>query len=147
MSEYLRTLQDYELYLYTLPDRFPCVRSSTVTLVRLGATLARVAGEVLFGQGFRLVVRERLVYDRLPVAIEWYGYEIWRDIEKLYWYDSQPHPHDPHLQSTHPHHRHEPPDAKRNRVPAAGFSFTRPNLALLVAEIEALLEQASGKPQ
>lgn len=28
--------------------------------------------------------------------------------EKLYWYDSQPHPNDPILQNTHPHHKHVP---------------------------------------
>ena len=141
MSAHLRTLQDYELYLYTLSETFPSIQSSTVALARLGATLARVAGEVYFAQGFRLVIRERLLYDRLPVSIEWYGYEIWRGAERLSWYDSQPHPHNPGLQSTHPHHQHVPPDAKHNRVPAAGFSFARPNLPLLIAEIEGLIEQ------
>jgi hypothetical protein len=83
MSNPLRTLEDYELFLYTLTERFPSVRQSTVILLRLGATLARVAGELLFEQGIRLVVRERLLYHRLPVVIDWYGYEVWRGEEKL----------------------------------------------------------------
>ncbi|MCI0388624.1 MAG: DUF6516 family protein [Acidobacteria bacterium] len=65
-----------------------------------------------------------------------YGYEVWRGAEKLYWYDSQPHPDDPKLASTHPHHKHVPPDLKHNRLPAPVLSFTEPNLPFLIAEIE-----------
>jgi hypothetical protein len=32
MSDPLRTLEDYELFLYTLPERFKSIRHSTVTL-------------------------------------------------------------------------------------------------------------------
>jgi hypothetical protein len=95
-----------------------------------------VAGELEFDGGVRLVVRERLIYDRLPVALDGYAYEVWRDDEKLYWYDSQPHPDRPELQATHPHHKHVPPDIKHNRIPAPGLSFKRPNLPFLVEEIE-----------
>ncbi|PKO19892.1 MAG: hypothetical protein CVU38_21435 [Chloroflexi bacterium HGW-Chloroflexi-1] len=56
--------------------------------------------------------------------------------EKLYWYDSVPHPHDLSLASTDPHHKHVPPDIKRQRVPAPELSFTRSNLPFLIAEIE-----------
>ncbi len=35
-----------------------------------------------------------------------------------------------------PHHKHVPPDIKRNRIPAPALSFTRPNLPLLIEEIE-----------
>lgn len=55
------------------------------------------------------------------------------------WYDPQPHPNDPSLASTHPHHKHVPPDIKHNRIPAPGLSFDRPNLPYLIAEIETLL--------
>ncbi|RJP95159.1 MAG: hypothetical protein C4518_01630 [Desulfobacteraceae bacterium] len=99
-------------------------------------SLARVAGEVFFENGIRLVVRERIVYNRLPAVIDWYGYEVWHENEKLYWYDSQPHPDDPVLQSTHPHHKHIPPNMKHHRVPAPGMSFTSANLPLLIEEIE-----------
>jgi hypothetical protein len=139
MSNTFRTPEDYELFLYTLTEQFPDVRRSTVTLVRRGASLARVAGEVYFDNDLRLVVRERLVYDRLPVVIHSYGYEVWRGEEKLYWYDSQPHPGEPSLQSTHPHHKHIPPDLKHNRVSAPALSFTRPNLPILIQEICDLL--------
>jgi hypothetical protein len=141
MSEHFRTPEDYELFLYTLTDRFASVRRTTVTLARRGTTLARVAGEICFDHDIRLVVRERLVFDRLPLVVDWYGYEIWKGHEKLYWYDSQPHPDDPLLQSTHPHHKHVPPDMKQHRVPAPGMSFLQPNLIKLIPEIETLIGQ------
>ncbi len=139
MNNPLRTLEDYELFLYTLTEQFPAVRRSTVTVVRRGASLARVAGELYFDQEIRLVVRERILYHRLPATIDWYGYEVWRGEEKLYWYDSQPHPDDPALQSTYPHHKHIPPDIKHNRIPAPEMSFTQPNLPVLIRELETLI--------
>jgi len=54
----------------------------------------------------------------------------------LYWYDPQPHPEDLILAETHPHHKHVEPDIKRNRIPAPGLSFTRPNLPFIIEEIE-----------
>lgn len=73
MSDPLRTLEDYELFLYTLAEQFKCVRQSTVTLVRRGASLARVLGEIHFDKGLRLVLLERILADRLPAIIEAYG--------------------------------------------------------------------------
>ena len=145
MNNPLRTSKDYELFLYTLTDQFPSVRRSTVTLIRRGATIARVTGELYFGGDVRLVVRERLVYHRLPVVIDWYGYEVWRDNKKLYWYDSQPHPSDPTLQGTEPHHKHIPPDIKHQWIPAPAMSFTQPNLPTLIHEIEALINEIKGQ--
>ena len=145
MGNPLATAADYELFLYTLAEQFPSVRRSTVTLVRRGASLARVAGEVTFDHEIRLVVRQRIVYHRLPAVIDSYGYEVWQGEQKRYWYDSQPHPDDVALQSTHPHHKHVPPDIKRNRVPAPGVSFTQPNLPLLIQEIETLLHQLESE--
>jgi hypothetical protein len=73
------------------------------------------------------------------MVIDWYGYEVWQSEEKLYWYDSQPHPNDPTLAGTYPHHKHLPPDIKHNRIPAPQMSFTRPNLPVLIQEIEELV--------
>jgi hypothetical protein len=145
MNNPLRTSKDYELFLYTLTDQFPSVRRSTVTLIRRGATIARVTGELYFDGDVRLVVRERLVYHRLPVVIDWYGYEVWRENKKPYWYDSQPHPSDPTLQGTEPHHKHIPPDIKHNRIPAPAMSFTQSNLPTLIHEIEALINEIKGQ--
>jgi len=132
----LRTAEDYELFVYTIPDKFSSVKHSTLTLIRKGASLARVAGEVYFDKQVGLVVRERILFDRLPAIIDWYGYEVWKENEKLYWYDSQPHPNDEELQSTYPHHKHIRPNMKHNRIPALELSFDKPNLPFVIQEIE-----------
>jgi len=139
MSHPLATPADYELFIYTLGEQFPAVRRSTVRFVRRGATLARVFGELSFDKDVRLMVRERILYHRLPAVIDEYGYEVWQGGKKLYWYDSQPHPNDPDLQSTHPHHKHIPPDIKHHRVPAPNMHFTQPNIPVLIREIETTL--------
>jgi len=59
---------------------------------------------------------------------------------KLFWYDPQPHPNDPDLQSTHPHHKHIPSNIKHNRISASGMSFTQPNLPKIIGEVEALIQ-------
>ncbi len=145
MSNPLRTPEDYEFFLYTLAGQFPVIKRSTLAFVRRGASLARVAGELFFSQGLRLAVRERILFDRLPATIDEYGYEVWRGDEKLFWYDTQPHPKEPSLASTHPHHKHIPPDMKRNRVPVSQMSFNIPNIPTLIAEIEELIKVAEQK--
>jgi hypothetical protein len=90
----------------------------------------------LFSSGIRLRLREELDFD--AGLITSYGYEVYRGAERLYWYDDFPHPQDPSLASTFPHHKHVPPDIKHNRVPAPGMSFTRANLPRLIREIEDL---------
>jgi len=140
MNNPLRTPEDYELFLYTLTENFSSVRQSTITFVRRGASLARVAGELFFDLEIRLVVRERILFHRLPAIIDWYGYEVWQSNKKLYWYDSQPHPDDSGLQSSHPHHKHIPPDMKHHRIPAPELSFGRPNITILIQEIEAFMK-------
>ena len=56
----------------------------------------------------------------------------------LYWYDDFPHPEIPELAATFPHHKHIEPNIRHNRVPAPGLSFTKPNLPVVVDEIEQL---------
>lgn len=134
MSDPFRTPEDYELFLYTLVERSPIINRSTLVFVRLGASMARVSGELFLQNGIRISVRERVIFERLPLLIDGYGYEIWRGDEKIYWYDSQPHPSDPVLQSTHPHHKHIPPDIKHHRIPAPEIRFDQPNISRLVEE-------------
>lgn len=125
------------MFLYALPNTFPAIQQTTVVLIRSGKSIATAKGEVFFRDGIRLVMREQLL-SFAAVEIEDYGYEVWRDDALLYWYDSQPPPHIPELQATHPHHKHLSPDIKHNRVLAPGLSFSQPNLPFLVAEIERL---------
>lgn len=134
------SLRDYEEFIYTIQYRYWSINSSTLVVFRRGADMTIVHGEVLFHRGIRLLVWERLTLEDGPLRIETYGYEVWHEGQQLYWYDSQPHPNNPNLAATHPHHKHVPPDIKHNRILAPGLSFTQPNLPLLIAEIEQLIK-------
>lgn len=132
MNNPLRTIEDYELFLYTLKEQFPFIRHSTLILTRRGSSLARVSGELQFDHDIRLMVRERILYHRLPAVIDEYGYQVWRGNEKVYWYDAQPHPNAPALESTYPHHKHIQPNIMNNRIPASECTFSQPNLPVLI---------------
>lgn len=134
----LRSLVDYERFVYTLPQQFPLLQRSTLTVIRRGANVARLTGEIELANGYRLIVREKLSFAGASGLIKDYGYEVWCGSEKLYWYDSQPHPDNPLLAGTYPHHKHLPPDIKRHRIPAPALSFIKPNLPFLIQEIEQL---------
>jgi hypothetical protein len=133
----LQSLREYEQFVYTLPQQYLVVQRSTLTVVRRGAAVAILTGDVEIGR-YRLVAREKLSFAADAGRIMDYGYEVWQGQEKLYWYDSQEHPDDPTLASTHPHHKHIPPDIKHHRIPAPGLSFNQPNLPFLIQEIEQL---------
>ena len=135
----LTTLADYETFIYSLPDRFPAIRRSALTVIHRGKNVAEVRGDIEFAGAVRLSVREYLRFDLTPPRLLQYSYEVWRGNEKLYWYDSQPHPTDAALASTDPHHKHVPPDIKHHRLPAPELTFIEPNLPFLIQEIEQLL--------
>ncbi|MEW6402722.1 MAG: DUF6516 family protein [Chloroflexota bacterium] len=137
-----QSLREYEEYVYTLRQRFPIVQRSTLVVIRRGKRVAVLKGEITLAEGYRITVQERLSVDTGTVEIEFYGYEIWQNAKKLAWYDAQPHPNDPTLASTHPHHKHIPPDIKHNRIPAPNMNFTQPNLPALISEIGNLIAQS-----
>lgn len=130
-----RSLPDYEQFIYTLQQRYVDIRRSTLVLSRRSRFVANLSGEVGLANGYRLCVYEILTWDSGSLTIRQYAYEVWRGNEKVYWYDSQPHPDDPAVALTHPHHKHVPPDIKHHRIPAPGPSFSRPNLPFLIEEI------------
>ena len=136
-----QSFRKYEEYVYALQQNFPIVKSSTLIVLRRGKRVAMLQGELMFEEGYRIVLKERLSCDADTVIIESYGYEIWHNNEKETWYDSQPHPENPSLVCTHPHHKHIPPNIKHNRIPAPEMSFTQPNLPALINEIEQRLKQ------
>jgi hypothetical protein len=96
--------------------------------------LAKLEGQITFTGNVVLDVWELVDFETRRIRN--YSYEIYRAGEKIAWYDPFEHPHLPELASTHPHHKHIPPDIKRHRVPAPGISFEQPNLATLIEEIE-----------
>jgi len=142
MTDLMRTIYDYELFLYSLTGQFPEVQNSTVTLVKRGTSLARVSGELYFKEGYRLLVRERLLFHCSPILIEWYGYEIWKEDQLISRYDPQPHPDEASLKISFPHHKHVQPNLNRNRIPAPSMSFNCPNIPFLIKEMMALVNSA-----
>lgn len=134
-----QSLRDYETYVYTLPQRFPVIKQSTLVLITRGSRVAVLQGELFFAVGYRLSIKERLSLDDSAVQIEFYGYELWHNADKIGWYDAQPHPNDSLLASTFPHHKHIQPEIKRNRIPAPNMSFSQPNLPALIVEVEQLI--------
>jgi len=134
----------YEQLVYTLPSRYSSIRLSTLVLSPPGMDTARLTGLVAFGDDLVLCVYELLDFSQ--GIIETYRYEVSRcqppftasplpdaaeycrtnypGKEKLYWYDSWPHPNDSTLAATHPHHKHVPPNIKHHRIPAPDLSFT-----------------------
>jgi len=142
-----QSLREYEEYVYTLKQRFSSIQRSTLVVIRRGKRVAVLKGEITFEHGYRVTVQERLSFDTGAVEIEFYGYEIWQNADKIAWYDAQPHPTEPKLASTHPHHKHIPPDIKHNRIPAPNMNFAQPNLPVLIGEIENLVAQSLKKDE
>jgi len=138
----LKSLTSYSQFLAELLDR-PNLLRSTITVWSVSPYTGIAEGEVFFVDGYRLRMREELDFDEQIIAA--YGYEVYRNAEKLYWYDDFPHPNHPELASTHPHHKHIPPDIKRNRIPAPGISFTNPNLPQIIQELEELIVERRNK--
>ncbi len=135
-------LSEYENFIYSIPETFPSIKSSDLVLQYRGKTTCWLLGNVYFSKNIILRVTEVLDFMQKDF-IENYGYTIFRQNEKLYYYDSQPHPHLEHLQITHPHHKHITPNIKHNRIPAPGLSFSQSNLPLLIREIEETLLKSS----
>ena len=138
---------EYEVLIYSLAESYPeQIKSSTLRLYTTSARTARLEGELEFSNGLRLSVFEFM--DFITDQIRDYSYTVFRGDEKIRWYDPQPHPENPALASTFPHHRHEPPDTtvpeaqrsgiKHNRKPAPGISFHAPNLPTLIKDCEEL---------
>lgn len=133
----LQSFANYSRFMAQLFDR-ATVKRSTVVVWSEGPYTGTAEGEILFSNGIRLRMREELDFDAGLITA--YGYEVYRGSERLYWYDDFPHPDDPNLAATHPHHKHIPPDIKHHRIPAPEMSFMQPNLPVLIREIEELAE-------
>jgi len=138
----LSSIVDYSYFVYTIPDRFPSVKRSTLVLKPMGISIGELEGRLTFSEGIALRAYEIIDFEQ--GAITYYSYTVYQGSKRLYWYDPQPHPDDPTLASTHPHHKHTPPDIKHNRVPAPGLSFDHPNLSILIHEVEETLLNSSA---
>jgi hypothetical protein len=133
MTDPLRSLNEYSRYIAELFSQSN-VKSSTVAVWSDSHYTGVAEGEVVFVSGLRLRMREEVDFDA-GIIIS-YGYEVYRGEERLYWYDDFPHPNDPTLALTFPHHKHIPPDIKHHRIPATEIGYNRPNLPAIINEIE-----------
>jgi hypothetical protein len=137
------SLDSYEEFIYQIPEFSRYISFSTLVLQRRSKLAGILKGEIIFSEAITPTVFENLNF-LIPETgfIADYGYEVKNSDVTQYWYDSQPHPNDPMLQATHPHHKHIPPDIKHHRIPAPGLSFNAPNLPFLIREIETLFYSA-----
>lgn len=115
----LKSLSEYSRFVAELLSQPNNVKSSTVAVWSDSPYTGIAEGEVLFTNGLRLRMREEMDFE-VGLIIS-YGYEIYRGEERLYWYDDFPHPNDPTLASTMPHHKHISPDIKHHRIPEYEF--------------------------
>jgi len=133
MSSPLADIRQYSAYIYGLAERHKFVTHSTLVLASIGATLAKLEGEIECQTGIVVAVWE--LVDFAEQRIRTYSYEIYRHGEKIGWYDPWPHPENAALAATFPHHKHMPPDLRNNRVPAPGLGFAAPNLDAVLDDV------------
>ena len=133
------SLDSYEELVYRIRDFSSHILFSTLVLQRRGKLAGILKGKIVLTNDLTLTIHENLnfLFPEVRFIID-YAYEVKMGEATQYWYDSQPHPNDPTLQSTHPHHKHIHPDIKHHRVPAPDLSFNEPNLPFLIQEIETL---------
>lgn len=139
-QESLRSLAAYARYVAAIGSR-PSVQLSTLAVWSDSPYTGVAEGEVHMAKGFRLRVRGELDFE--AGLITSYGYEVYRGEKRLYWYDDFPHPNDPALAATYPHHKHVLPEIKRNRIPAPAIRNDQPNLSVLIEEVEELEKGAA----
>jgi len=132
----LPTFEEYCALIASLPDQFPSIQSSTLTVYTIGPFAAEVEGSLTFEGGYVLDVWELL--DLSTRTMRSYSYELNHAGERVWWYDPTEHPEDATLSSSYPHHKHVQPDIKHHRIPAPELSFTHPNLPSLIEEIDSI---------
>jgi hypothetical protein len=141
MSTALDSYTEYTQLIFSLLTERATVERHTLAVYTTSRTIGIARGEVVFRSGYVLRVFEQI--DFVAHRICKYSYELSHQDESLWWYDSMPHPDIPDLQSTHPHHKHIPPDIKHHRVLAPDLSFTTPNLPRLIVEVERIMTGAT----
>jgi hypothetical protein len=134
-SNPFNSIDNFSKFVAELLNRKSIVKS-TVSIWSASPYTGIAEGEIFFSSVHKLRMREEIDFEDTQITS--YGYEIYLGDERLYWYDDFPHPSDPNLATTLPHHKHIPPDIKRNRQPTSDISFFQPNLPFIIQEIEAL---------
>ncbi|MBC8186172.1 hypothetical protein H8E88_34245 [candidate division KSB1 bacterium] len=129
----LTDINKYAEIIYSLPQKYFVIQRLEASIYKISPNIGRVSGVINFKKEIELKFVERINFN--TGRIYFYSYEIRQYDQILYFYDPQPHPNDPDLALTFPHHKHVAPDIKHNRKPASGLSFDKPNLPFLIQEI------------
>ena len=79
-----KSREEYEHFIYSLPDRYPVISFSTLVLKTLGATVGKVEEEIHFPNQIRLKVFELVDFAKNRIVS--YTYQVYRAKECLYWY-------------------------------------------------------------
>jgi hypothetical protein len=127
---------EYERFIFVELPQHAAVTQSTLHLYMNSPHTAFVRGKIFLANGLELRIFEYL--DLAVGEILEYSYSVYRGEDKIRWYDAQPHPENPALALTFPHHFHARPDIKHNRLPAPGISFQAPNLLQLITDCLAM---------
>ena len=127
------SITEYEYLIYNLKNEFSQIKYSTLVLKRYSAFVAEVSGIIFFEKNLRLNVKELIDFRKKQIRA--YSYEVYEGSEQQYWYDCQPHPDDPSLKQTFPHHKHIQPNIRHNRAPSPNIHFDQPNLSFIIKEI------------
>jgi hypothetical protein len=133
----LDNYDEYAAFLATLQERFGSIQNIKFNAYRTSATRASSSGTIILPKEITLKFNEKINFAKKKLVD--YGHVVYQASEKLYYYDSRPHPDDLSLAATHPHHKHISPDIKHHRIPAPGLSFDHSNLEFLIREIETTL--------
>jgi hypothetical protein len=83
----------YERLVYTLPQDYPDIVSSSLRLHTASRGTTVVWGNIRFRNGLELRVSE--IVDFVAGRISDYGYTVFRGEERIRWYDPQPHSENP----------------------------------------------------
>lgn len=118
------SISEYEYFVYSLQDKYPIIETSKLVVIPKGKSLALIKGNILFPEKMRLEIKE--LVDFLQSKILRYSYEVFRNDEKIYWYDPQPHLEEATLLKNFPHHKHILPDIKHHRIPATEICLDKP---------------------
>jgi len=129
----LNDLEKYAEFIYSLPQKYFNIKFFKAKIYTKGLYIGEASGLIEFDNAVELKFIEQI--DFKSAEIYDYSYEVKKRDYVLCYYDPQPHPENPDLASTFPHHKHIQPDIKHNRQPAPGISFDKPNLPFLIEEI------------
>ncbi|MEK7730168.1 MAG: DUF6516 family protein [candidate division KSB1 bacterium] len=133
----LNNYDEYAVFLSTLFERFIAIQEVEFNTYLTSATEGYAEGTITFSDAVTLTFIEHI--DFAAKRLFKYGYTVYQAGAKIYYYDPQPHPNDPTLAATFPHHKHLPPDLKHHRIPAPAMTFEYSNLEFVIREIETTL--------